>query len=270
MQAAELELTPDLDLLAGAVRQGGKIALGFFGQQPETWYKDGHSPVSEADMAVNACLEETLRTARPDYGWISEETADNSERLTRKRCFIVDPIDGTRAYLAGQEEWTIVAAIVEEHRPIEAAIFNPLRKELFLATAGKGVWLNGAALHVSSQEGLSGSHVAGPVHVLGEKSLKSQGLAHAGVIRSLAYRIAIVAAGRVDGCYAKSHANDWDLAAADLLVQEAGGKLTDLDGHGLLYNRENLRHPALVAAPMDLIGPLCRAIAPVVSLKKVS
>ncbi len=251
----------DLALLEDAARQAGKIALSYFGRDPQTWFKDNKSPVSEADLKVDGFLADTLCHARPDYGWLSEETADSAERLSRPRVFIIDPIDGTRAFLAGGDEWTISLAVVDEGRPVAAALFCPVREEMFLAHSGGGTSLDGKPLSGSHQTAIRGARLSGPHSIVANRDIIAAGFQRTPNIRSLAYRLALVAAGRVDVAAARKGASDWDLAAADLLVQEAGGQLTDLAGRPLSYNRPQTRHPSLIAATRSLIGPVCDVVA---------
>jgi len=252
------EAEDDLRLLETAARQAGSLALSYFGRNPESWFKGkpGVSPVSEADLAVDKMLADTLRRARPGYGWLSEETADDRSRLDHDRVFIVDPIDGTRAFLAGGDEWTVSVAVVAAGRPFAGAVFCPVREEMFLARSGGGAWLNGRKLEVSDQPSVSGATLTGPHSIVANADVLSAGFVATDILRSLAYRLVTVAAGRVDVGTARGGPSDWDLAAADLLVQEAGGKLTDLSGRLLTYNRAKTGHPALIAAPQALIGPV--------------
>jgi myo-inositol-1(or 4)-monophosphatase len=256
----------DLRLLETAARQAGDLAMTYFGRDPESWFKGkgGMSPVSEADLAVDRLLAERLRDARPGYGWLSEETADDRSRLERERVFIVDPIDGTRAFLAGGDEWTVSIAVVEAGRPLAGAVFCPVREEMFLARKGGGAWLNGARIRVSARSAVHGATLTGPHSIVANKDVISAGFVATAILRSLAYRLASVAAGRVDVGTARGGPSDWDLAAADLLVQEAGGKLTDLSGRNLIYNRPGTGHPALVAAPDALSGPVRDALEAVI------
>lgn len=246
----------DLDLLREAAREAGKVALGYFRRDPRRWTKEGDSPVSEADLAVDRRLHEVLTRARPDYGWLSEETADTAERLSKRRVFVVDPIDGTRAFLAGDGQWTVSLAVVEEGRPVSAAIYKPCGDEMYLAQKGRGTTMNGATVRVSQRPGLSGARFAGPKAIAGHTEISSRGIDYAGYIPSLAYRLALVADGRIDIASARGRACDWDLAAADLLVQEAGGLVTDLAGERACYNKADVRHGALVAGPLPLIDSL--------------
>jgi len=250
----------DLALLEEAALAAGELALTFFGRDPVSWFKGNKSPVSEADIAVDTFLADRLRSARPDYGWLSEETADDPVRLDHQRVFIVDPIDGTRALLAGGDEWTVSIAVVDKGRPSAGAVYCPRRQEMFLAKVGGGTYLNGRKIAVSSQTVPQGARLTGPHSIVANKAVQDAGFEASDVLRSLAYRLAMVACGRADVGAARGGPSDWDLAAADLLVQEAGGKLTDLSGRGLMYNQPKTRHPALVAAPAQLVGPVCSVL----------
>jgi myo-inositol-1(or 4)-monophosphatase len=211
------------DRLALAVREAGAVALRTFRRQPVSWIKGASSPVSEADLAVDALLRERLLSIR-DAGWLSEETEDDPARLRREEVWIVDPIDGTRGYLAGLPDWVVAAALVRAGRPLVAALYAPVSDELFLSVAGEGATLNGA---------LEPRIVTAPR------------------IPSLALRLARVATGALDGTFVAPNSRDWDLAAADLLVHEAGGLVTTLTGESLIYNRPDPVHGALVAAGRD-------------------
>ncbi|MHC5654598.1 3'(2'),5'-bisphosphate nucleotidase CysQ [Stappia sp.] len=251
----------DTDLLAEAARAAGEIALSFFRKDPRRWTKENDSPVSEADLAVDRHLGELLRAARSDYGWLSEETVDDNSRLSARRSFVVDPIDGTRGFLSGSSEWTVALAVVEAGRPVAAVVYRPVGGDLYRATLGEGATLNGASARISARGSLSGARVAGPKSITGKAALASAGLEGVGYIPSLALRLAMVAAGDVDLALARENACDWDLAAADLLVQEAGGRLEDFSGTPLSYNRASVRHPALLAGPPALVDPLRAMLA---------
>jgi myo-inositol-1(or 4)-monophosphatase len=246
---------PDVDrsaaaaLLAGAVRDAGALALTFFGTQLRQWTKgETLSPVSEADIAVDRLLRERLTGASPGYGWLSEETEDDPARLDAGNVWIVDPIDGTRAFLAGRPDWTVSVALAAAGRPVLAALFAPVTEELFLAQAGAGATRNGAAMSASPGDGLEGAKVGGPKRHLTWLTEIDASVASPPRIGSLALRLARVAQGELDVAFAGGSSHDWDLAAADLLVHEAGGALTTLAGDVLIYNRTELVHGALIAA----------------------
>src|SRR5579864_7381823 len=135
-------MTRDAALLTDAVREAGRLALSLFRTELKNWIKGASSPVSEADIAVNDLLEQRLRSATPDYGWLSEESADDDERLGKRMVWIVDPIDGTRGYLAGREDWCVSVALVEEATPVLAAVFAPVTDEFFFAARGQGATRN--------------------------------------------------------------------------------------------------------------------------------
>lgn len=238
----------DLELLRRAGREAGEIAMRFFRRNPNTWAKEGGSPVTEADMAVDTYLRTELLAARPGYGWLSEETADDPARLGRSSVFVVDPIDGTRSFIEGVELWCVSLAVVRDGRPAVGVLDAPAREELYTAIAGRGAYLDGRRLAVSERTELTGARLAGPRGWLRTETVRESGAELQPHIASLAYRLAQVAAGRLDAAFASPRAHDWDLAATDLLVHEAGGRLTGLDGAPPRYNRAVPRHEVLVAA----------------------
>jgi myo-inositol-1(or 4)-monophosphatase len=232
--------------VTAAVREAGALALTWFRAPVKNWLKNGQSPVSEADLAVDALLRERLEAAGLGCGWLSEETDDDQARLTADKVWIVDPIDGTRGFLAGLPDWSISVALAEAGRPILAALYAPVTDELFLASAGGGATHNGQAITVTQGDALAGARVAGPERRLAR--LAGLGIVAVPKVHSLALRIAWVADGRLDMALAGPNGQDWDLAAADLLVHEAGGMLTTLAGETLVYNRPTPTHGALLAA----------------------
>ena len=215
--------------------------------RPASWIKGASSPVSEADLAVDALLRERLLAIR-DAGWLSEETEDDPARFQRAEVWVVDPIDGTRAYLAGLAEWVIAAALVRFGRPLVAALYAPVSDELFLSVAGGGATLNGAPIKASTGDQLAGATFSGAKRRLDSLAAVEPRIVTAPRIPSLALRLARVATGALDGTFAAPNSHDWDLAAADLLVHEAGGLVTGLTGESLIYNRPDPVHGALVAA----------------------
>jgi myo-inositol-1(or 4)-monophosphatase len=248
------ELAADVALLETAAREAGEIAMRWFRRDPQVWEKAGGSPVSEADLAVDRHLKARLLAARPDYGWLSEETADGPERLERTRVFVVDPIDGTRAFVAGDDQWTVSLAVVAAGRPIAAALIRPATGALWLAAAGGGARDGaGRLLAITDRADLAGARVSAPGRYLERSAMKGAGFASRRFVPSLALRIAHVAEGRLDIAYGSGNAHDWDLAAADLLVEEAGGRVVVPSGEPLVYNRAVPSHPPLVAAVPGLV-----------------
>jgi len=240
----------DYARLVAAVREAGVLALKSYRQEFKSWIKHGDSPVSEVDIAVNDLLRERL-VASEDEGWLSEESENDPARLTKRRVWVVDPIDGTRAYIAGREDWSISAALVENGRPTLAALFAPVTDELFVATLGGGATRNAATISVSDGAGIDGARLAGPRRVLEGIAAKHPELVIIPRIHSLALRLVRVAQGEIEAAIAGGNSHDWDLAAADLLVHEAGGVLTSRDGTPLIYNGINPVHSVLLAAGRD-------------------
>jgi myo-inositol-1(or 4)-monophosphatase len=236
------------DLLAAAVREAGALALTTFRGTVKQWIKGQSSPVSEADIAVDALLHERLARSFPSYGWLSEETEDDPRRLQAEAVWIVDPIDGTRSYLDGRDDWVVSVALAVAGRPRLAALYAPVTDEFFFAVAGEGATRNGVPIAVRPGEGLEGTKLLGPKKFLGKLAELHPSVVALPRIGSLALRLARIAHGEADIAVVGGNSHDWDLAAADLLVHEAGGALTDLDGERLTYNCPQPVHALLVAA----------------------
>ena len=213
-------------------------------------------------MQVDALLRVRLLAERPNYGWLSEETADDPARLKNDTIFAVDPIDGTRGFIEGDDRWCVSLAVVRKGRPAVAALYAPARGEFYTAIGGKGAWRDdGTLLTVNNRSTLSGARITGPRGWLKTDAIERLGADIVPHVPSLAYRLTLVATARVDAAFASPRANDWDLAACDLLVHEAGGRLTGLDGAALRYNQEIPRHGALAAANQELQPLVVGAVA---------
>jgi myo-inositol-1(or 4)-monophosphatase len=241
-------LARDAKLLQATVREAGSLALSLFGTELKNWIKGTSSPVSEADIAVNDLLEARLRSATSDYGWLSEESADDADRLSRRRVWIVDPIDGTRSYLAGKPDWCVSVALVEDAAPVIAAVFAAASDEFFFALRGEGATLNGLAVQATGGTDIDFARMAGPKPLVERLKASTGDISIHPRIGSLALRLCRVADGRLDAAFAGGQSRDWDLAAANLIVQEANGRMTTLSGDPILYNRREVTHGVLVAA----------------------
>ncbi|MCV6548401.1 MAG: 3'(2'),5'-bisphosphate nucleotidase CysQ [Cohaesibacter sp.] len=240
------------DLLEQAARKAGKLALSYFNRDPQVWSKDNDSPVSEADLAVDKMLHEQLLGAKPDYGWLSEETEDNPARQQKDCVFVVDPIDGTRAFINGEDVWTISIAIVKDNRPVAAALYAPVRDELYLASKQGGTFLNGKSLKIPHKQSLQQCVTVGPPQAIKKGPLHEEGVTWGGYIGSLAYRIAMLADHKADLALARDGSHDWDLAAAELILTEAGGLLREGQGQTLTYNKAMPKHGVLYACCPEL------------------
>jgi myo-inositol-1(or 4)-monophosphatase len=255
-------IPPD-DRLAAAVVEAacraGELALAYFRPGRATaarvFNKAGGSPVTEADHLVDQFLNERLQALVPEAGWLSEETEDSLVRLSKDLVLVVDPIDGTRSFMRGHNAWAVAVALVEQGRPCIGVVHAPALGETYAAVRGRGAWLNGRAIEVSKLAAIgAGARIAAPAYLA--ERLHQVGLEFElqPRIPSLALRITSVASGVIDAGFVSENAHDWDIAAADLILQEAGGRLTTLDGRDILYNRRDTRHGALTAAPAQIHG----------------
>jgi myo-inositol-1(or 4)-monophosphatase len=250
----------ELRLLLDAAREAGVIAMGYFGNKQQVWMKGGTSPVSEADHAANAYLQKTLLAARPSYGWLSEETSDDPARLLARRTFVIDPIDGTRGFLEGQRNWCVSVAIVEAGQTLAGVLECPAMGETFWALPGEGAFRNGKRIGVRPLPEVA--EISGLKPLVDRLPLEWQGrLKRAPYSPSLAYRLAMIAKGTLDATFVKPNAHDWDIAAADLILREAGGALLDQSGGAPLYAGEITSHGALAAGSGELLDVLASVIA---------
>jgi myo-inositol-1(or 4)-monophosphatase len=253
-----------LDEITDAAQRAGEIALRDFrlGQttSAQVHTKHGGSPVTTADLAVDRFLTERLRAAFPEAGWLSEETADDLSRVEMASLLVVDPIDGTRAFLGGDPRWAVSIALVLDGRPIAGVVHAPALGRTYRAALGCGARRDGAPIRVSARLGLDHALIGGPKSMVSALA-KASGteMAAAPRVPSLALRLAQVADGALDVGLASGNASDWDVAAADILLVEAGGLLTDTHGQILLYNTERTRHGALLACGARLAPALVAA-----------
>jgi myo-inositol-1(or 4)-monophosphatase len=235
--------------LEAAVREAGVLARGMAGASLKNWTKGPtESPVSEADIAVDDLLRARLTAGNGDIAWLSEESVDDPVRLAARYVWIVDPIDGTRAYIAGFPDWAVSAALVADGRPVVACLYAPVTEQFFAARANGGATCNGIAIAATQGADLAGARIAGPRGLLERLVAVVPPFTAMPRVRSLALRLAQVAHGTCDVALAGGNSHDWDLAAADLLVHEAGGALTSITGGTVTYNHPVPRHGMLVAA----------------------
>ena len=241
----------DLDLLIATAKASGEIAKGYVDTNPQVWDKGGGAgPVTEADLAVNELMSQRLQGARPDYGWLSEETEDDTQRLKTMRQFVVDPIDGTRAFIEGSKDWAHALAVLEGGQVTAAVVYLPMQDLLYTGEKGGGAFLNGNPIHVSDKADLDGATVLSNKASFADK-FWATGTPPAGVKRafrsSLAYRLSLTAQGRFDAMMTLRPSWEWDIAAGALIVAEAGGAVTDQTGAPLLFNNSHPQVNGVVA-----------------------
>lgn len=246
----------DLALLTDAAAEAGRIALRYWKRAPKAWDKDdGTGPVTEADLAVNDMLQARLRAARPGYGWLSEETPDTPARLAASRVFIIDPIDGTRAFIAGETAFAHALAVVEGGRVVAGVVFLPAKSMLYCATATGPATCNAEPISAGDHAGIKGARaLAGaaafaPEHWPGgvpdiKRSFRP----------SLAYRMCLVSDGTFDATLTPRPTWEWDIAAGTLICERAGATVTDHNGLPLAFNRPDPRSDGLIVA-----GPFLHA-----------
>lgn len=255
----------DLALLIEAAREAGRIAMGHVGRPLDARDKaDGSGPVTLADLAVNAMLAERLRAARPDYGWLSEESEDAAVRLGHERVFIIDPIDGTRSFIEGSSTWAHSLAVAEAGVVTAAVIYLPLRDKLYAAAAGQGATLNGRPIRAGLREVLTGASVLAARPTLSPANWRGGAVPRvdAGFRPSLAYRLCLVAEGRYDAMLTLRPSWEWDIAAGDLILREAGALVSDRRAGPLRFNNPVPVVNGVIAANPVLHGALHRALAP--------
>lgn len=243
----------DLDLILETAREAGALAMALREGGLDVAWKEGNSPVTNADLAADALIRQRLAAARPDYGWLSEETADSPERLGKRRLFVVDPIDGTRAFLKGRPWWSVSIAVVEDGQPTAGAVFAPQLDEAYAARIGGGASLNGAPIRAAATASLEDCAMIGDPRMFSHPAWPSPWPPMRVASRSsTAYRMCLVAAGAADAALALVSKADWDLAAADLIAREAGAFVGDHRGRPFAYNAPQPAQASLLCATQSL------------------
>lgn len=253
----------DLALVENAVRQAGHIARRFYGHEYRRWSKSRGEPVTEADLEIDRYLRGALEPARRDYGWLSEETGRDPARVDTARMFIVDPIDGTTAFLKERPHFSISVAVCEEGRAVAGVVYNPIAEEFFAAAEGGGAQLNGEAIHTSDCGSLDGCRVVGHKDMFAAPALSVFGPWPSMQIESrssIAYRMALVAAGRFDAAIVASPKHDWDMAAGDVIVREAGGLATSASGAPLRFGGASSVQRSMICAGPKLHAMLVQRL----------
>ena len=261
MADASTSYKDDLDLLRTAAVTAGIIASSYFRRDLKTWTKENASPVSEADIVLDKFLNSALTTARPSYGWLSEESADDLSRFSHPRTFVVDPIDGTRGFIRGEDSWTVSLAVVENGTPVAGVVFAPARDEMYEASLGGGARMNGQPIsrHTPHDRHAPLIPAPGAVH----QELQAAGLEYSRgpYYPSLAYRLTQVATGKLDATVVRRGASDWDIAGAAVILAECGIPFEDACTGAMQLNQQEIRHGALAAfAQVSLREVLCGAL----------
>jgi myo-inositol-1(or 4)-monophosphatase len=255
----------DREHLQSIVREAGRIAYSRWpgaGHALHSWDKTPGSLVSEADLEVDRFLKRELRRLLPSAAWLSEETADDKARTASGLIWLVDPIDGTRDFVAGRSGWAVSVALVSAGRPLVGMLAAPARNEEWIAVAGQGATLNGEAIRASTRSTFAGARV--PTHSLPKDD---SDLVAVEQPNSIALRIAMVADDRADLVATWRWGYEWDIAAATLIAREAGAEVSDAFGHPLGYNKHDPRDfgvlvcsPAIHAAAVERLAQRAKAL----------
>ena len=249
-------MNSELKLAIDAAKKAGAIIMNYYKADYEIRDKSYHNPVTTADHAADSCLKKMLMEARPEYGWLSEETVDSPDRLSKERVWVVDPLDGTKEFIEGVPNFVVSVALVENGFPIVGVLFNPVTKETFTAASDEGAHLNGETIHCVTKEDVC------DMVILNSRSETRRGLwapygdtfGELRAIGSVAYKLGITAAGKADIFASLRPKNEWDICAGNCIINEAGGKLIDLNGNQRKYNQaKTLIEPGLIAGELGAV-----------------
>jgi myo-inositol-1(or 4)-monophosphatase len=259
-------LKDDLELLERSVVAAAELVMGYFQRDPKSWKKNDVSPVSEADLASDALLRQMLLSDRSNYGWLSEETEDNPERLSRESVWVVDPIDGTNAFLQGKSDFTVCAGLVRGGKTVAGVVVNPVNKQTFTALRGGGAWLNGARITGPRSAMLGGARFLCRKNVMKPDRWRGHVPdSKPGYIGSLAYQLCLVAMGNWDAAISVNPLHEWDIAAAGLILREAGGKVTDQQCAAMTFNTRDPVIDGMICASPALHAEIRRDLIPKVA-----
>ncbi|MGD9764248.1 MAG: 3'(2'),5'-bisphosphate nucleotidase CysQ [Candidatus Binatia bacterium] len=254
----------ELAVAIAAARAAGAIVRDVYGRPFAVRQKSADNPVTEADLRANDCIQRAITTAFPGDGWLSEETADSSDRLAKRRVWIIDPLDGTKEFTQHIPEFCVCIALVDAGAPVVGVSYNPVTDELFATARGLGLHVNGVPARTSTCADLASARV------LASRSEDQRGeweqykpLMRVEPTGSVALKLALIAAGRADATFSLTPKNEWDICAGAALVEGGGGRITDCHGQPLRFNRETPLLPGLIASNVPLYDRLRSVIATV-------
>jgi myo-inositol-1(or 4)-monophosphatase len=261
----------ELAQLSTTIREAGARAMYLAHKGFEVHTKKDRSPVTTADLEVNRILREMQETHFPDDGWLSEESPDNPGRLDKARVWIVDPIDGTKAFVNKLPEYCISVGLVQGGAPVLGAIFNPSTDELFTAIRGQGVHLNGRPHAPEAPPDATSQILVSPWEYRDGRWSDLDGQVRCRPMYSIAHALAMVAVGRMQATMTIEPENEWDLAAGVLLVQESGGTVADAEGRPFTFNQATPRFRGVIAVALTAatdLRPLLQSHANRARVKK--
>jgi myo-inositol-1(or 4)-monophosphatase len=250
-------MVKELNLAVRAAKEAGAIIMEYYKADYEIHDKGYHNPVTTADHAADSLLKEMLTESCPDYGWLSEETVDSPDRLSKERVWVVDPLDGTKEFIEGVPQFVVSIAIVENGEPVVGVLYNPVTKDTFTAAKGEGAFLNDEPVRCVTKDSV------GDMVILNSRSETRRGLwepfantlGELRAIGSVAYKLGLTAAGKADIFASLRPKNEWDICAGNCIINEAGGKLIDLNGNIRRYNQEyTIIEPGLIAGETEAVA----------------
>jgi myo-inositol-1(or 4)-monophosphatase len=258
----ENDLTPELALAKKAARVAGEILRGYWKREGLKVGSKGHdNPVTEADLKADCAIKKLLRDPFPAYGWLSEETADNDDRLKCRRVWIVDPLDGTKEFINGIPEFAVAIALIEDGVPVLGVTYNPIKREMYWSARGVGCHLNSLRVRVTRTRTLKRATVlASRSETARGEWQVFHGMLKVSPTGSVAYKLALVAAGLADATFTRTAKSEWDVASGAALIIEAGGHITDIDGSELRFNKPSVKLKGFVASNRLLHAELERLL----------
>lgn len=265
--SAENNYFSELEAAERAAREAGWVIMALYGKDYRIEEKGKGNPVTTADLEANNKIREIILGRYRGDGWLSEEDKDNLNRLESSRVWVVDPIDGTKEFIAGVPQFTVSIALVVKSRPVVGVVYNPVKEKLFRAMKGQGATLNNHPLQVSARKDLGGSRLLVSRSEPRRKFQPFRDLCQLESVGSIAYRLALVAGGDGDGTLTFRSVHEWDICAGVLIVEEAGGVVLDGEGRGLVFNQRDTVCRGVVASNGNLARTLQEMLAQVLSAK---
>ena len=268
MTNGQKDLSQEIAAAELAAREAGAIVMALYGKDYDIREKSRGNPVTAADLEANRKIREIILERFPDDGWLSEEDLDNPKRRQVARVWVVDPIDGTKEFIEGVPQFAVSIALVIDGRPAVSVVYNPAAKKFFRAASGQGAMLNDQPIHVTLRTELDGSLL---IVSRSEPRRKFTSFAeHCRIesVGSIAYRLALIAAGEADGTLTLRTIREWDICGGVLMVEEAGGLVLNGSGQQLVFNQESAAHSGVVASNQTLTPPLQGMLAQAMAQQK--
>lgn len=247
-----MDLSKELELAKKAALDAGQAIAEYYGKTLDISYKMEDHPLTEADLAANRIIRATLGKPFPDYSWLSEEDVDNEERLDGNRLWVIDPLDGTKDFINKNPEFAVSIALVEDKKPILGVVYNPVTKELFHAVQGQGAFCQDKPIQVRKEKTKPKTHLLASMseYKKGEWT-EFENQFQVTATGGCAYKMSKVARGDADGTFTLNPKSEWDICAGHVIVEEAGGKVSYLDGETVTYNNASTLIDGLIYTSGD-------------------